>query len=72
MSVRVEGRGAISERIPPDLTFEDGHTVGEIMLRLDLPTAIGKIMLVNGRLANWDTPLQPGDVLQIVATAGGG
>ncbi len=72
MSVTVRVAGALKERVAPDLTLEGVSTVGEAVTRLDLPADMGLVIMVNGKLAHWQTTLADGDVLHLTPVIGGG
>lgn len=72
MAVVVEASDALAARIPPGLALEDVRTVAEVIVRLNLSGQRGLIILVNHRLAGWDTELKAGDVVQIIPTIAGG
>ena len=65
MTFNQAGRRA-SERL------DDVHTIAEIWARLGLGRSSGLVVIVNGRLANWSTELQDGDVVQLRRAPGGG
>jgi molybdopterin converting factor small subunit len=48
------------------------ETVGQAVERLSLPSDVGVAMLVNGRVAHWNTVLRDGDVLTLVPEICGG
>jgi len=48
------------------------RTVAEAWARLDLGQASGLAVLVNGRLADWQTELRDGDVVRLLRAPGGG
>ena len=52
--------------------LEDAHTVAGVFERLGLAQTGGLAILVNGRLANWHTELQDGDVVRLLRAPGGG
>jgi sulfur carrier protein ThiS len=55
-----------------EIVLTQARTVGEAVGQIDLPQTMGLVMLVNGRLAHWQTELQDGDVLQLLPVIGGG
>lgn len=55
-----------------DATLYNVHTVGEAVSRLNLPESGELVMLVNGRIAYWQTELEDGDVLKLIPAISGG
>ncbi len=49
-----------------------GHTVGDQVAALELPMAELGVLLVNGRHAELDRPLEEGDVCSFFPKVGGG
>ena len=47
-------------------------TVAEAAEQAGLQTRTGLVILVNGRLAEWMTPLADGDVVEFMPALGGG
>ncbi len=72
MSITVRVSGSLKERIAPDLTLDGVRSVGEAVARLSLPEDMGLVIIVNGKLAQWQTELHDGDVLQLAPVIGGG
>lgn len=72
VKVHVDAGGSLRSHIDPHTTLEQVGTVGEAIGRLPLPRDVALIIMVNGRIAHWTTPLQDGDVLQLLPTIGGG
>lgn len=54
------------------LELEGSGTVGDAATRLPLVRSTGLMILVNGKLAQWDTVLHDGDVVQLIPALGGG
>jgi sulfur carrier protein ThiS len=71
MPVTVQATGTLRQRIPPG-TAVDAATVGDALAQLDLPESEEVLILVNNRIARWDTALADGDVLQLVLGISGG
>lgn len=71
MSIKIQTSGILKEQIPADLQVEASN-VGEALSQLDLPEDGELILLVNGRMAHWQTPLNDGDVLKLVPAISGG
>ena len=72
MTVTVRAHGSLRDRIPSGTKLEDVHTVGEAVERLVVSPDVGLAMMVNGHIANWNTPLADGDLLQLVPALSGG
>ena len=71
-SITVQVTGALKRHLATDATVHNVNTVGEAITELELPE-IGELMLlVNGRMAYWDTPLDHGDIVKLVPAIGGG
>lgn len=72
MAVIVEAEdllpGGHSERV----ALDGVSSVGEAMARLPLKRSTGIVILVNGKLGQFDTPLSDGDVVQLIPALGGG
>ena len=71
MPITVQATGTLKQRIPPGTTVE-AATVAEAVTQLDVPEAEEVILLVNGRIAHWNTALADGDMLQLVLGISGG
>ena len=72
MPITVRVSGSLKERIAPDLTLDGVRSVGEAVARLSLPEDMGLVIIVNGKLSQWQTELHDGDVLQLAPVIGGG
>ena len=72
MPVSVKASGSLRSHVAPQMILEHVATVGEAIEKLQLPHEIALIIMVNGRIAHWTTPLHDGDVLQLLPTIGGG
>ena len=70
--ITIQAAGSLKERIPPGTTVANARTVGEVVSQLPVPQDVGLVMIVNGRLAHWNTELKDGDVLQLAPVVGGG
>jgi sulfur carrier protein ThiS len=70
--VRLAGSLRSTDDHEHEIVLAQARTVGEAVSQLDLPQSMGLVMLVNGRLAHWQTELQDGDVLQLLPVIGGG
>ena len=72
MSVHIRVAGALKEHTDRNVTLDGVHSVAEALSRLALPPDMGVVIMVNGRLATWQTPLQDGDLVHVVPVAAGG
>lgn len=72
MPIKIRATGSLKKSIPPDTQIDDVRTVGEAVAALGLPEGIDVVTMVNGKLAQWHTPLQDGDVVQLVPVISGG
>jgi len=72
MSITVRVSGSLKERISPDLTLDGVRSVGEAVAQLSLPEDMGLVIIVNGKLAQWQTELHDGDVLLLAPVVAGG
>jgi molybdopterin converting factor small subunit len=72
MVVSVEATGSLKSAIPNGTALSDVETVGQAVERLSLPSDVGIAMLVNGRVAHWNTELHDGDVLTLLPAICGG
>lgn len=70
--ITIEAGGTLREKLPPHVVLDGVETVGAVLQQLQLPPDVALIIMVNGRIAYWTTPLQDGDVLQLLPTIGGG
>lgn len=72
MGVTVEAEELLPEGQPARVSLRDAATVAEAMAQLPLKRSTGLVILVNGKLGQYDTPLADGDVVQLVPALGGG
>ncbi len=72
MTVIVRAHGSLRERIPSGAKLDDVHTVADAINRLALPPDLGLAIMVNGHIADWNTTLADGDLLQLVPALAGG
>jgi sulfur carrier protein ThiS len=72
MVVFVEADDISSEEPLRRWQLEDVHNVAGVFERLGPVQTGGLAILVNGRLANWRTELQDGDVVRLLRAPGGG
>lgn len=72
MSILVTIHAPTPSQAAASAAVEGARTVAEAvgMLRLSLRMVV--IILVNGRLAGWETMLQDGDVIELLPAVGGG
>lgn len=54
------------------LVLDGPTTVGDAARLLALNHSTGLMILVNGKLAQWDTVLSDGDVVELIPALGGG
>ena len=71
-SVTIEVSGLLKQHVDPGTTVQNVHTVGEAVTQLNLPAAGDMIMVVNGKIAYWNTELDDGDTLQLLPAISGG
>jgi molybdopterin converting factor small subunit len=72
MVITIRAHGSLRERIPDNTTLENARTVGDAVERLDVPSESGLAILVNDHLADWNTLLHDGDIVQLVPQLSGG
>jgi len=72
MAVAIEGVGSLKSAVPAGTVLTDVETVGQAIECLSLPVDVGVAMLVNGRVAHWNTELHDGDVLTLLPAICGG
>jgi molybdopterin converting factor small subunit len=70
--VRFEAEDLLPKQPSPVLILDPPCTVGEAASQLPLTRSTGLVILVNGKLAQWDTALQDGDLVEIIPALGGG
>jgi molybdopterin converting factor small subunit len=70
--VTVHAEDLLPDRSSPILVVDDPCTVGEAARLLPLTRSTGLMILVNGKLAQWDTALRDGDEVELVPALGGG
>lgn len=63
-----EGNDGFSCRMP----FEEGHTVGDLLRRVNIPPELAKIILVNGVHAGLEHLLQQNDTVAVFPPVAGG
>jgi molybdopterin converting factor small subunit len=71
-SVTIKVLGSLRQHVAPGTTVQNVQTVGEAVTQLNLPETGAMMMLVNGRIAYWQTELDDGDTLQLLPTISGG
>jgi molybdopterin converting factor small subunit len=54
------------------LTLAGPCTIGEAVKELALSRSTGLMILLNGRIARWESPLQDGDEVELIPALGGG
>ena len=72
MRVTFEAEGLLSGEASPVLALNSPCTVGEAAGLLPLTRSTGLMILVNGKLAQWDTALKDGDLVELIPALGGG
>lgn len=55
-----------------ELVLEAPATVGDAARLLTLRNSTGLMILVNGKIAQWNTLLNDGDVIELIPALGGG
>jgi molybdopterin converting factor small subunit len=71
-SVSIEVSGILRQHVDPGTTVKNVNTVGDAVIQLNLPKALDMIMVVNGKIAYWNTELEHGDTLQLLPAISGG
>jgi len=72
MAVIVQTHGSLRDHIGTGIDLDNVQIVGDVIARLSIPDDTGLAILVNGRLAHWQTPLHNGDVVQLIPQISGG
>lgn len=72
MSITIKAAGMLKSHLPSGATVEDVSTVGQAIEQLALPDVGSLLMLVNGQMVHWHTPLQDGDTLELIPAICGG
>jgi sulfur-carrier protein len=65
-------RGYVNGRPRLEIEIEDGQTIQQVLQGLAIPVEQTRILMVNGRAASLECPLQPGDQLGVFPAIGGG
>ena len=71
-SITVKASGSLKQQVAPGTVIQNVDTVGEAMAHLNLSEPGELMLLVNGRIAYWQTALEDGDILQLVPAVSGG
>ena len=71
-SITIQATGSLKQYVASETTVHNARTVGEAVSQLGLPEVGELLLIVNGRLAYWQTELEDGDVLQLVPAISGG
>jgi molybdopterin converting factor small subunit len=72
-SITIKAFGSLRQHVAPGTTVQNADTVGEAVTQLNLPEMGTELMMVvNGRIAYWQTALDDGDTLQLIAAISGG
>ncbi len=72
MRVSVRAEGLLRGEDSRELVLDAPCTVGQAAALLPLGRSSGLMILVNGRLAHWETALGDGDVVELIPARGGG
>ncbi len=71
-SVTIKVSGLLRQHVDPGTTVQNVHTVGEAVIQLNLPEVGDMIMVLNGKIAYWNTELEDGDTLNLLPAISGG
>ena len=71
-SVTIEVSGLLRQHVDPGTTVQNVNTVGDAVIQLNLPKALDMIMVVNGKIAYWNTELEDGATLKLLPAISGG
>ena len=71
-TITIQLEGSLKNHIASGLVLHDVHSVGEAITHLKLPESGELVILVNGRIAYWQTELADGDVLKLIPAVSGG
>ena len=71
-NVTITAYGMLKNHLPEGTVVHAGQTAGQAVegLQLDLTEAV--VLVINGRVVDWNHILEPGDQLQLVLAIGGG
>ncbi len=72
MSVTVVTTPSLRQRLSSGTSLDNVASVADVIQRLDLASVDGLAILVNGRLADYYTPLRDGDVVSLIPAMSGG
>ena len=80
MKIELRLFASLRKRLPPgsprgkcDLELPDGTTIGQLLLRMDIPRASAQMVLVNGdHDSDFERALRDGDVLSVFPPVAGG
>ncbi len=72
MAIVIQSAGYLKKQIAADVIIEGNTSVGEAIDELGVARENEMILLVNGKLADWNTKLQDGDTLSILPGLSGG
>ena len=72
ITVTIEAAGSLKRHVAPGTTVQNAQTVGQAIEQLGLPDVGEMMLLVNGRMAYWQTELADGDTLKLVPAISGG
>ena len=79
MRIEVRLFATLARYLPPDshdgaavLEVPETSTVRDVLRRLDIPTDLERVTLVNGGDSSPGSPLRPGDILTVFPPLSGG
>ena len=72
MRVTIHAEDLLAGDSSPVLILGDPCTIGEAVGRLPLSRSTGLMILLNGKLAQWETELRDGDEVELIPALGGG
>ncbi|MGE5603089.1 MAG: MoaD/ThiS family protein [Nitrososphaerales archaeon] len=70
--VTLHAEDLLPDQASPVVILDGPCTVGQAVRLLPLTRSTGLIILVNGKLAQWDTALREGDLIELIPVLGGG
>lgn len=70
--ITIKANGSLRKLIPPGTVARDVHTVGEAIEQLSLPETGELVIMVNRRMAYWNTAVEDGDEIQLIPAISGG
>jgi molybdopterin converting factor small subunit len=70
--VTIHAEDLLSGEASPVLTLDVPCTIGEAVKQLPLSRSTGLMIVLNGRIAQWDSQLQDGDEVELIPALSGG